>query len=56
VILQLKPLFVLHSVDLKRRKCFNPNNETVTGRFEVRENSSYAEVVQKDRRRIFFGL
>jgi hypothetical protein len=51
MLLQLKPLFVLHPVDLKRMKCFNPSNkETVTGGFEMRGNSSYFGVVEEGRR------
>jgi hypothetical protein len=42
-ILQLNPLFALHPVDMKRKKCFNPNSkEALTGSFEMRENTSCA--------------
>lgn len=46
-------MFVLRLVDLKRRNCFNPNNkETVTGSFGMREEASYVEVVQEERRAV----
>lgn len=38
----------MHLVDLKRRKCFNPNNkETVTGSCGMRERTGYAAVMRK---------
>jgi len=56
MILQLKAVFVLRLVDLKRRNCFNcfnPNNkETVTGSFGMREEASCVEVMQEERRAV----
>jgi len=53
MILQLKAVFVLRLVDLKRRNCFNPNNkETVTGSFGMREEASCVEVMQEERRTV----
>jgi hypothetical protein len=41
MILQLKPLFALHPVEMKRKNVFNPNSkEALTGSFEMRENTS----------------
>jgi hypothetical protein len=49
MILQLKAVFVLRLVDLKRRSCFNPNNKkTVTGSFGARVE---ADVMQEERRK-----
>jgi hypothetical protein len=57
MILQLKAVFVLHLVDLKRRNCFNPNNkETVTGSFGMRQETSCAEFRQEERRTILCSV